>query len=77
MGATASVLGNKYPARYRIVVRGAVCEPLVGPLAEMSVDVSGGESVLTGELADQSQLQGVLMALGRLGIELISVNPVP
>lgn len=61
---------------YRIVIRGEISEPLVGPLEGMSVELAGDESVLTGCLVDQAQLQGALSWLNDLGIEIVSVNPV-
>jgi hypothetical protein len=61
--------------RYRIVIRGELDEPLVGPLEGMTVEVAGEESALTGDLVDQAQLQGVLGWLTSLGVEIISVNP--
>jgi hypothetical protein len=66
---------GKDPVRYRIVIRGELGEPLVGPLEGMSVEVLGEESVLTGELVDQAQLQGALSWLTTLGVEIVSVNP--
>ena len=60
---------------YRIVIRGEIGEPLVGPLEGMTVDVVGEESVLAGGLRDQAQLQGVLSWLTMLGLEIVSVNP--
>lgn len=61
---------------YRIVVRGEIDGPLVGPLESMSVEVAGDESVLKGHLVDQAQLQGALSCLNDLGVEIVSVNPV-
>ena len=61
---------------YRIVIRGEIGEPLVGPLEGMTVEVVGEESVLTGDIRDQTQLQGVLSWLTTLGVEIVSVNPV-
>ena len=60
---------------YRIVFRGTIPKPLVGPLGGMSVEVVGEESVLVGDIVDQSQLRGVLGWLSDLGIEIVSVNP--
>ena len=60
---------------YRIVIRGDLGEPLVGPLEGMTVEVVGDESVLAGDLVDQAQLQGVLSWLNTLGVEIVSVNP--
>ena len=60
---------------YRIVIRGEIGEPLVGPLEGMTVEIVGEESVLAGDLRDQTQLQGVLSWLTTLGVEIVSVNP--
>ena len=60
---------------YRIVIRGELSEPLVGPLEGMTVQVVGEESVLTGDILDQAQLQGALSWLTTLGVEIVSVNP--
>ena len=62
--------------RYRIVVRGEIGRPPPGPVEDMVVELLDGNSVLTGELVDQAQLQGALRALTNLGYELVSVNPV-
>ena len=60
---------------YRIVIRGELGEPLVGPLEGMTIELAGEESVLVGDLLDQAQLQGVLSWLTKLGVEIVSVNP--
>ena len=60
---------------YQIVIRGELGKPLVGPLEGMNVEEAGDESVLTGDLVDQSQLQGVMSWLTTLGVEIVSVNP--
>jgi hypothetical protein len=62
-------------AVYRIVVRGEIVRPLVGPLEDMSVELAGSECVLTGELVDQAQLRGALSFLHVLGVVIVSVNP--
>ena len=41
----------------------------------MDVEEAGAESVLTGDLVDQAQLQGVISWLTTLGVEIVSVNP--
>ena len=66
---------GRQAAGYRIVVRGELARPLVGPLEGMSVALVGGECVLTGELVDQAQLRGALSFLHDLGVEIVSVNP--
>lgn len=66
---------GRQAAVYRIVVRGELARPLVGPLEGMSVSVEGDESVITGELVDQAHLRGALSFLHDLGLEIVSVNP--
>ena len=66
---------GRQAAVYRIVVRGEIVRPLVGALEDMSVEVDGGDCVLTGELVDQAQLHGALSFLHDLGVEIVSVNP--
>ncbi|HUK94238.1 MAG TPA: hypothetical protein VLU96_04200 [Gaiellaceae bacterium] len=62
------------PVRYRIVIRGEISEPLVGPLEGMTVEAKDDESALTGDIVDQAQLHGALTMLTNLGHELVSVN---
>jgi hypothetical protein len=66
---------GRQAAAYRIVVRGELARPLVGPLEDMAVQCEAGECVLTGELVDQAQLRGALSLLHDLGVEIVSVNP--
>lgn len=67
---------GRRPVGYRIVVRGEICEPLVGPLEGMVVEAAGEESTLAGDIIDQAHLQAVLNWLQDRGIEVVSVNPV-
>jgi hypothetical protein len=60
---------------YRIVVRGTIREPPVGPLEGMRIEVTGEESVLVGDVVDQAQLQGLIGWLSDLGVEIVSINP--
>jgi hypothetical protein len=62
--------------RYKIVIRGTIAEPLVGPLDAMRLECVGDEAELIGDIADQSQLRGVIAWLGDVGVEIVSVNPV-
>jgi len=66
---------GRQAAVYRIVVRGEIARPLVGPLEDMAVQCDAGECVLTGEVVDQAQLRGALSLLHDLGVEIVSVNP--
>ena len=61
---------------YRIVIRGTIAEPLVGPLEGMRLECLGDEAEVVGDIVDQAQLQGVLAWLSDLGVEIVSVNPV-
>jgi hypothetical protein len=61
---------------YRIVIRGTIGEPLVGPLEGMRLECLGDEAEVVGDIVDQAQLRGVLGWLGDLGAEIVSVNPV-
>jgi hypothetical protein len=77
-----AAMPKRYAARtgqtavsYRIIIRGAIGQPLVGPLEGMSVEAAGEESVLVGDIVDQAQLQGVISWLSDLGIEIVSINP--
>jgi hypothetical protein len=60
---------------YRILVRGEITRPLVGPLENMTLEPVGDRTLLRGDVVDQAQLQGILGWLTDLGVEIISVNP--
>lgn len=64
------------PSRYRVVVRGTLGEHLASCFESFELEAGGGETALTGTLADQAQLHGLLDRLQDLGIDLVSVNPV-
>lgn len=60
---------------YRILVRGEISRPLVGPLDGMTLESDGDQTLISGPVVDQAQLQGILRSLTDLGVEVISVNP--
>jgi len=64
------------PCRYRIVVRGRLGEHLATAFAHLEIESRAGETALTGAVADQAQLHGLIDRLRDLGISLLSVNPV-
>ncbi|HXV57478.1 MAG TPA: hypothetical protein VD704_06375 [Gaiellaceae bacterium] len=73
---------NRYAARtgrsavrYRIVIRGTLAQPPVGPLEGMTLETAGDESVLVGDVVDQAHLQGIIGLLSDLGVEIVSINP--
>lgn len=62
--------------RYEIVVRGRLSRRYESTFDGVTVVPRNGETTLRAELADQSQLYGLLNRLRDLGIELLSVNAV-
>ena len=63
--------------RYDITVRGRLSRRYEGAFDGVTLEPANGETRLHADLADQSQLYGLLNRLRDLGIELVSVNPVP
>jgi hypothetical protein len=64
------------PRRYRIVVAGELSSRFAPAFDGMTVRCSGGQTAISGMVADQSQLQGLLDRAGELGLELVSVNAI-
>lgn len=65
--------GSSTRARqYTIEVRGRLSS---SPIEGMTAEASGDDTVIRGEIVDQSHLQGVLDQLMEQGLELVSVNP--
>jgi hypothetical protein len=64
------------PTRYRIVVAGELSRRFAPAFDGMTVQCAGGQTAITGVVADQSQLHGLLDRVGDLGLELVSVNAV-
>ena len=65
------------PTMYRICIRGRVTERLGSALEGMRLEAGEAETAFTGEIRDQSQLYGLLDRVRDLGLELISVRPLP
>ena len=65
------------PVRYQISVRGRLTERLGSAFAGMTMEPEGGQTVLVGEISDQSHLYGILDRVRSLGLELVSVEPLP
>ena len=59
---------------YEIVVRGRLSRRFESALDGVTLDSRPGETTLRADLADQSQLYGLLNRLRDLRIELISLN---
>ena len=59
---------------YEITVRGQLSETMVAALGGLTATQSGTETVLSGEIVDQSALYGVLERMESLGLELVGVR---
>jgi hypothetical protein len=60
------------PRRYRVTIRGRLSERFAGAFENMTLEAGPGETVLTGELVDASQVYGLLDRLRDFGFELVS-----
>ena len=65
------------PTAYQICVQGRSTGRLAAALEGMTLHAGGVDTVFTGQVKDQSQLYGLLNRLQDLGLELISVQPLP
>ena len=62
------------PTRYEITVRGRLSETLLAAFDGLVATPAAAETVLRGEIADQSALYGVLARIESLGLELLDVR---
>jgi hypothetical protein len=62
---------------YCIVVCSEIGERFALAFEGMKVETKGGQTVLTGEVIDQSHLHGILGRIGALGLKLVSIESVP
>jgi len=60
--------------RYQIRVRGQLGQTIRSAFPALRARAEGGDTVLTGVLADQAALYGVLAEAEALGLELIEVR---
>jgi hypothetical protein len=63
--------------RYQIRVRGRLGETIRSAFPGLRARTEGGDTVLTGVLADQAALYGMLAEAEALGLELIEVRRLP
>lgn len=59
---------------YEIRVRGLLDGVLLGAFPDLRAQAQGSETVLTGPLADQAALYGLLAQIEALGLELLEVR---
>jgi len=62
---------------YEITIRGRMGPALTQGFAGFSATASGPDTVLSGEVADQSALYGLLERVEALGLELVHVHRRP
>jgi hypothetical protein len=65
------------PQRYRIRIRGRLGQTIRSAFPTLEARAEGSDTVLTGVLADQAALYGVLAEAEALGLELIEVRRGP
>jgi hypothetical protein len=62
--------------QYEIVVRGKLGQRFTAAFGGMTIQTTGRETSLTGEVVDQAHLHGLLARIRALGIHLVSVTPI-
>jgi hypothetical protein len=77
MGRTTEASSSSRPYRYQIRVGGRLGQMICSAFPDLQVLAEGGDTVLTGVLADQAALYGVLAEAEALGLELIEVRRLP
>ena len=74
MKDTSRRLGLDQPATYQIRVQGELGENWADRFSNMTITGEGGITTLTGTVADQPALHGLLIKIRDLGLPLLSVN---
>jgi hypothetical protein len=65
------------PQLYQIRIRGQLGQAIRSAFPALQARAEGGDTVLTGVLADQAALYGVLAQAEALGLELIEFRRLP
>jgi hypothetical protein len=63
--------------RYEFRVDGRLSEEARSALADMRITEAPLQTVIDGEVLDESHLHGIIVQLQTLGITVVSVHPVP
>ena len=66
-----------WPQSYEIRVRGRLGQTICSAFPALRARAEGGDTVLTGVLADQAAVYGVLAEAESLGLELIEICRLP
>jgi hypothetical protein len=64
------------PTGYEIRIKGRLSDSLSGAFEDFTACVKPAETVMRGEVRDQSELHGVLDRIQSLGLELIEVRQI-
>jgi hypothetical protein len=67
-------MANEQAPKYEIRVQGRLGDTFLRAFPALRAEYEDRETILTGELADQSALYGVLLQIEALGLELVSVR---
>ena len=62
---------------YEIRIKGRLSDTVTGAFEDFTAAVKPAETVMRGEVRDQSELHGVLDRIQSLGLELIEVRRLP
>jgi hypothetical protein len=62
---------------YKIVVEGELTERFAGAFASMTMEAESGQTIITGQVVDQSHLYGILDRISSMGLQLVSVQALP
>jgi hypothetical protein len=62
---------------YRIVVQSELSDRYAVAFEGMEMETKSGDTVITGEVIDQSHLYGILSRINGLGLKLVSVQTLP
>jgi hypothetical protein len=63
--------------RYEITIRGRLGDTLLAAFDGVTATSSADGTVLSGDIADQAALHGVLHRIESLGLELLAVRRIP
>ena len=74
MGDDANKKALRGGRRYKIVVRGELSQRFATEFEGMDLKAENGRTALSGEVADQSHLHGLLDRVGDFGLELLGVE---
>ena len=62
---------------YKIVVEGELTERFAGAFAGMTLEAESGQTIITGQIVDQSHLYGLLDHIRSMGLQLVGVQALP